>query len=248
MASDELMGCALVAGHRAATHLARRGEPGVPTVLFGAHDEVVALERALRTHAASGLRPVAALPLDFTTRLRDGEIRGLARLARESEREILVRDGKFSFAAPTDATRAPAAGGSQQRNPLVLQLGLDLLRFRSVLTSAQQAGTVEVRGWDVATKKALTATAPAKTTSAELPTVTPADLGEAFGATLTEAEVRWLMDREWARTAEDVLWRRSKLGLRVTPGEAARLDAWMRAEGGEAAPVPAAALAAGGRR
>ena len=105
----------------------------------------------------------------------------LSRLARESERDILVRDGKFSFAAPTDATQAPAAGGSQQRNPLVLQLGLDLLRFRSVLTSAQQAGTVEVRGWDVATKKALTATAPARTTSAELPTVTPADLAKKFG-------------------------------------------------------------------
>ncbi len=54
-----------------------------------------------------------------------------------------------------------------------------------------------------------------------------ADLGEAFGATLTEREVRWLMDREWARTAEDVVWRRSKLGLRMTPDEIARLDRWM---------------------
>ena len=105
----------------------------------------------------------------------------LARLARESDREVLVRDGKFSFTAPTAATNAPAAGGVQQRNPLVLQLGKDLLRLRSVLTSAQQAGKVEVRGWDVATKKALTATAPAETTSAELPTVTPADLAKKFG-------------------------------------------------------------------
>ena len=39
-----------------------------------------------------------------------------------------------------------------------------------------------------------------------------ADLGRDFGATLTEAEVRWLMEREYARTAEDVVWRRSKLG------------------------------------
>ncbi|MGB3554465.1 MAG: glycerol-3-phosphate dehydrogenase, partial [Jannaschia sp.] len=38
------------------------------------------------------------------------------------------------------------------------------------------------------------------------------DLGEDFGATLTGAEVAWLMDREWARAAADVLWRRSKLG------------------------------------
>ena len=54
------------------------------------------------------------------------------------------------------------------------------------------------------------------------------DLGRGFGATLTEAEVRWLMTREFARTAEDVVWRRSKLGLRLTPDQIAALDEWMR--------------------
>ena len=39
---------------------------------------------------------------------------------------------------------------------------------------------------------------------------------DAFGADLTGAEVRYLMEHEWAQTADDVLWRRSKLGLRVT--------------------------------
>jgi glycerol-3-phosphate dehydrogenase len=43
------------------------------------------------------------------------------------------------------------------------------------------------------------------------------DLGARLGADLTGAEVRYLMEHEWARTAEDVLWRRSKLGLRVAP-------------------------------
>ncbi|WP_299438166.1 glycerol-3-phosphate dehydrogenase [uncultured Rhodospira sp.] len=56
---------------------------------------------------------------------------------------------------------------------------------------------------------------------------TVADLGRHFGADLYEAEVRHLMDREWARTAEDVLWRRSKLGLRLTADEAAALEDWM---------------------
>ena len=55
------------------------------------------------------------------------------------------------------------------------------------------------------------------------------DLGIDFGATLTEAEVRWLMAREYARTADDVLWRRSKLGLRLTPDQAKTLDDWMAA-------------------
>jgi glycerol-3-phosphate dehydrogenase len=54
------------------------------------------------------------------------------------------------------------------------------------------------------------------------------DLGRSFGATLTEAEVRYLITQEWARSAEDVVWRRSKLGLRLTPAEIATLDEWMR--------------------
>ena len=66
---------------------------------------------------------------------------------------------------------------------------------------------------------------------------TAADLGEAFGATLTERELAWLRDREWARTAEDVLWRRTKLGLRLSPGQAARVAGWMSGD----APAMAAA-------
>jgi glycerol-3-phosphate dehydrogenase len=54
-----------------------------------------------------------------------------------------------------------------------------------------------------------------------------ADLGRDFGATLTEREVCWLMEREYARTAEDVLWRRTKLGLRLSAEEAAALEAFM---------------------
>jgi glycerol-3-phosphate dehydrogenase len=55
------------------------------------------------------------------------------------------------------------------------------------------------------------------------------DLGERFGADLTAAEVRYLMAKEWARTADDVLWRRSKLGLRLTAAQAAVLDRFMAA-------------------
>jgi glycerol-3-phosphate dehydrogenase len=59
------------------------------------------------------------------------------------------------------------------------------------------------------------------------PARSPADLGHPFGAGLTEAELRWLMTREFARTAADVVWRRSKLGLRMTAEEVVALDAWM---------------------
>jgi glycerol-3-phosphate dehydrogenase len=59
----------------------------------------------------------------------------------------------------------------------------------------------------------------------------PADLGLWFGATLTQAEVRYLMTQEWARTAADVVWRRSKLGLALTSDETAALARFMAGAG-----------------
>ncbi|MFX7507151.1 hypothetical protein ABTJ37_22805, partial [Acinetobacter baumannii] len=58
------------------------------------------------------------------------------------------------------------------------------------------------------------------------------DLGRDFGATLSEAELRHLIDREWAVTAADVVWRRSKLGLRMSAGEIAALEAFMATAAG----------------
>jgi glycerol-3-phosphate dehydrogenase len=49
------------------------------------------------------------------------------------------------------------------------------------------------------------------------------DLGPMLGPDLSGAEVRYLIEREWAQTADDVLWRRSKLGLRFSPEETKRL-------------------------
>lgn len=49
------------------------------------------------------------------------------------------------------------------------------------------------------------------------------ELGEDLGAGLTATEIRWMRDHEWARTAEDVLWRRSKLGLHAGPELAERV-------------------------
>jgi glycerol-3-phosphate dehydrogenase len=54
-----------------------------------------------------------------------------------------------------------------------------------------------------------------------------ADLGLNFGLNLTEAEVVWLMQHEYACRAEDVLWRRTKLGLHLTQAQADALDNWM---------------------
>jgi glycerol-3-phosphate dehydrogenase len=56
------------------------------------------------------------------------------------------------------------------------------------------------------------------------------DLGERFGDGLYEAEIDYLQRNEWATTAEDVLWRRSKLGLHVGAETVTRLEARLRAQ------------------
>jgi glycerol-3-phosphate dehydrogenase len=64
-----------------------------------------------------------------------------------------------------------------------------------------------------------------------------ADLGDEIVPGLFEVEADFLVRQEWAQTADDILWRRTKLGLHVPPGAARRLDAWLAARRG----VPAAA-------
>ncbi|MCH9044639.1 MAG: glycerol-3-phosphate dehydrogenase [SAR324 cluster bacterium] len=59
----------------------------------------------------------------------------------------------------------------------------------------------------------------------------PEQLGRHFGGGLYEREVRWMLEREWAQTADDVLWRRSKLGLYLSPQERDGLAAWLEAGG-----------------
>jgi glycerol-3-phosphate dehydrogenase len=54
-----------------------------------------------------------------------------------------------------------------------------------------------------------------------------ADLGPAFGEGLTGAEVRYLMAKEWARFPDDILWRRSKLGLTIPSADRDALAAFM---------------------
>ncbi|GGY57103.1 glycerol-3-phosphate dehydrogenase [Parvularcula lutaonensis] len=56
-----------------------------------------------------------------------------------------------------------------------------------------------------------------------------ADLGEDFGHGLTEREVAWLREHEWARTVNDILTRRTKLGLVFTEPERERLAAYLNA-------------------
>jgi glycerol-3-phosphate dehydrogenase len=71
-----------------------------------------------------------------------------------------------------------------------------------------------------------------------------ADLGQSFGATLTAAEVKYLMAHEWALSADDIVWRRSKLGLRLSADQVAAIDDWIALH---RTPAPNPLLEAGGR-
>jgi glycerol-3-phosphate dehydrogenase len=66
---------------------------------------------------------------------------------------------------------------------------------------------------------------------------THADLGQAFGPELTEAEVRYLMTHEWARFPDDILWRRTKLGLTMPASDREALSAFMAAPTRTSVPV-----------
>jgi glycerol-3-phosphate dehydrogenase len=54
-----------------------------------------------------------------------------------------------------------------------------------------------------------------------------ADLGRDFGMGLTEAEIDYLLASEWAMTAQDILWRRSKLGLHLPKSAASDIDGYL---------------------
>ena len=65
-----------------------------------------------------------------------------------------------------------------------------------------------------------------------------ADLGAHLGADLYQREVDFLVATEWAQSADDILWRRTKLGLRLTAAEVSRLEAYLQSR---KEPVAAAA-------
>ncbi|KJY23968.1 type IV secretion protein Rhs, partial [Streptomyces sp. NRRL S-444] len=82
----------------------------------------------------------------------------LSRLADENAMVMsLDSRGRFRFVRPAPASGAPPTSTDGEKSPFVLHAGRDVLRCRAAVSSADQIGKVESRGWDVATKKALTA-------------------------------------------------------------------------------------------
>jgi len=106
----------------------------------------------------------------------------LKKLAADVGYEVLVEDGKLHFRQPASSATGPAQGSlTNTDDPLALTMGAHILRLRSVITSADQAGQVEVRGWDPLQKQAISGTASAGTSSASVGT-TPSNLAGTFGS------------------------------------------------------------------
>ena len=120
----------------------------------------------------------------------------------------------FPHAKPAWTARVPLPGGDFPHTD-VAKLTADLAKsypFLTPLLGRPPDPRLRVRGRN-----------PAR------PAKTAADLGQDFGATLTEAEVRWLITHEFAREANDIVWRRTKLGLRMNAEQISQLSAYMAA-------------------
>ncbi|MBH5333669.1 VgrG-related protein [Streptomyces pactum] len=102
-------------------------------------------------------------------------------LAAEAGAQAYVDDGKLHITRPTPASGAPDTSARADKNPLVLEMGDNLLRCRAGVSAAEQVTTVEVRGWDVRTAQPLIGKAPANRTGTLELGITPAQVAQPFG-------------------------------------------------------------------
>ncbi|MGW2783269.1 VgrG-related protein [Streptomyces populi] len=120
-------------------------------------------------------------------------------LAGESGALVRVDDnGLLQFTKPVKASGAPAPSTSSSRNPMVLEYGANLLALRASLSAADGASQVEVRGWDVTTKKPLVSRQPSVTSDTVVPGLSPALAAARFGKsaklTVTDTPYRTLSE------------------------------------------------------
>jgi phage protein D len=161
------------------THRLFRGRHTRSFAQVTASDAVIEVARGagLKTGQVERVGPV----FEHLAQCGQSDWEFLDAIAKQVGCEVHVHDGIVDFGKRKPARNAPSAG-AQPSNPLILRLGSDLLRFRSIVTAAEQVASVEVRGWDVAQKLKIVSSVPAGTKSVELPTVTPAQMADAFGS------------------------------------------------------------------
>ena len=227
-----------------------RGDPGQVRISDEEIDYLLAvvnahfkrpLERGQILHTFAGVRPLcddesdepSAITRDYTLSLSGepgeapllsvfgGKLTTYRKLA-ESAMALLA--GHFPRLGPRWTAGAPLPGGERLEDPKALALALrDRYSWLPEDLARRWSTTYGTRAW------------------ALLEGVQEAaDLGESFGGGLHAREVDYLRREEWARTVEDILWRRTKLGLELDAGQRDALDRYLRAREAE----PAASSAA----
>ncbi|WRZ91678.1 VgrG-related protein [Streptomyces sp. NBC_01007] len=127
-------------------------------------------------------------------------------LAGESGALVRVDDkGLLQFTKPVKASGAPAPSTSSSRDPMVLEYGANLLALRASLSAADGASQVEVRGWDVTTKKPLVSRQPSVISDTVVPGLSPSLAAARFGKsaklTVTDTPYRTLSETTAAADA-----------------------------------------------
>ncbi|MFB9352797.1 VgrG-related protein [Streptomyces heliomycini] len=126
-------------------------------------------------------------------------------LAAESGAQVRVDDrGLLQFTRPEKASGAPAPSTSATRNPMVLEYGRNLLALRASLSAADGAQRVEVRGWDVTTKRPLVAGRSSVDSDTVLPGLSPAFAARFGTSKLTVADTPYRTQAETRAVADAV--------------------------------------------
>jgi glycerol-3-phosphate dehydrogenase len=187
-------------------------------------DDVVWTYSGVRPLYNDGAKSATAATRDYVLSLDDkngppllnvfgGKITTYRRLAESALAKLIPF---FPQAKPAWTARVALPGGDFPHDG-VRALTANLKAKHPFLTDYWAARLVRAYGTEAAAILGQSTTAEA--------------LGQDFGATLTEAEVRWLMSHEFALSGADVVWRRSKLGLRMTADQIENLDRWMTTAG-----------------
>ncbi|MEU8758925.1 VgrG-related protein [Streptomyces sp. NPDC048659] len=123
-------------------------------------------------------------------------------LAGESGARVRVDDkGLLQFTRPTPASGAPDPATPAIRNPLVLEYGRNLLALRAVLSAADGAARVRVRGWDVTTKRPLVAERPSVVSDTVVPGLAPGTAARFGSPTVTVTDTPYRTQAETTAVA-----------------------------------------------
>ncbi|TMQ89909.1 VgrG-related protein [Actinomadura soli] len=122
------------------------------------YKEMTASDIARKLASQNGLKvdriDRTLMKYDMITQANVTDWEFLTRLAQENGVELYFSpEGRFRYVEPTPAKSAPGKGAKAGSSPYVLQFGVNLLRLRAGVTASDQAGTVQVRGWDPKRKR-----------------------------------------------------------------------------------------------